>query len=164
MWILTVPVIAGAILLSTPPSPAPSTAPRSESREYFKEDHYTGADYLALDGSGSYELIGREHMGVWVLQRGTWRRDGDTYNFVPAEPKDKKAYSGLRIQHEGHAFFVWSSDEAPGMVVPADNVKRDLSNKEGMPPYVFFCISDKVFRAETDKTYPFKFYPELNAR
>ena len=148
-----------ALILLGSPSPSPSPSP---ARDFFKEDHYTGADYLALDGSGRYELVGREHMGVWVLERGTWRSDGEALAFAPEEPREKRPYTGVRVMHDGHLFLVWSGDKAAGMVVPAEDVKRDLAKGEGLPPYVFFRIPEEVFRKETGITYPFKFYPEIN--
>jgi hypothetical protein len=129
----------------------------SSSQEFYKEDHYTGADYLALQASGEYELIGREHMGVWVLERGTWVAEGDTLNFSPLEPKGKKPYVGTRTDHGQYRFLLWSNEDAAGMVVPADEVKRHLDKGKSMPPYVFFRISEDVFRNETGRTYPFKF-------
>jgi hypothetical protein len=45
---------------------------------YFKEDHYTGAEYLRLAADGRYERILREHMGVWVADRGKWQESEGT--------------------------------------------------------------------------------------
>lgn len=44
---------------------------------YFKKDAYTGAEYLRFAADGRYERILREHMGVWVADRGQWRKEGD---------------------------------------------------------------------------------------
>jgi hypothetical protein len=49
----------------------------SEDR-YFKADFHTGAHYLKLSVDGTYETIDREHMGVWVAERGHWSEEPDS--------------------------------------------------------------------------------------
>ena len=146
------------LLLTIQAHEVPQSSP---VREFFKEDHYTGADYLALDSSGAYELVGREHMGVWILEKGRWTRDGETLTFT-RDDKNKAPYRGVWLTHKNYVFLVWDTDEAAGIVVPPEQVRRDLDKGDGLPPYVFFRTTEAVFQRETGSTYPFRYYPEMN--
>jgi hypothetical protein len=158
-----------AFLLLAPPSPAasPSATPAAE---FYKEDHLTGADYLALYPSGQYEIVGREHMGIFRLERGSWRRDDGHLVFTPESgllhaqtvPSPKPPYRGRRVVSGDEVFLVWSSEKAAGLVVPEAEVRSDLAKGEGRPSYVFFRLSEGAFRCETGITYPFRFYTEMN--
>lgn len=53
-----------------------ATVAYSQDR-YFKEDFYTGARYLKLGVDGRYELVDREHAGVWIADRGHWGEEDD---------------------------------------------------------------------------------------
>ena len=129
---------------------------------YFKEDHLTGADYLRLASSGTYEVIGREHMGIWKLDHGTWSAKADTWTFVSLETAGA-TFTGRLVQASGRTFFVWKGKDAPGIEVPESDIRADLKKApKATPPYVFFETSQDVFDRETQKRYPFKFYPEMN--
>ncbi len=159
--------IVTAMTMRSPAPPAGSSPMPPASAEFFKEDHLTGADYLALYASGEYELIGREHMGIFPLERGTWTRDGDRLSFKPKsglrpEASPRPPYHGLRVTSKSEVFLVWSGEEAAGIAIPEEEVKADLAKGEGYPPYVFFRIAEKAFRCETGVTYPFRFHPEMN--
>lgn len=57
---------------------------------FFKEDFYTGALYLKFSADGVYEFVDREHMGVWVADRGRWHREDDkTFVFVSEKHIDE---------------------------------------------------------------------------
>jgi hypothetical protein len=153
-------------LLGSAASPMPSPTPTSPG-EFFKEDHLTGADYLALYPSGEYEIIGREHMGIFHLERGTWTRDGDTLSFEPRaglrpDRPPRPPYKGVRTTHRADVFLVWSTKDAAGIVINESQVRKDLAKGHGHPPYVFFQVTTSTFDCETGVTYPFRFHPEMN--
>lgn len=163
---MTAAYVLALTLLGSPASPVPSPAPASPG-EFFKEDHLTGADYLALYPSGEYEIIGREHMGIFHVERGTWKRDGETLLFEPKagirpDRTPRPPYRGVRAAHGPDVFLVWSSKDAAGIVIPERRVRQDLAKGEGHPPYVFFQVSANAFRCETGVAYPFRFHPEMN--
>jgi len=130
--------------------------PDAGKTRYFKEDHLTGADYLALIPDGNYQLVNREHTGVWFVESGAWRRSGTRVELTPRQ-RDKSPYSGVEVVHRGRPFLAWETEEAPGIVVSADETKRQLDgNPRVLPPYVFFEISKTIHDRETRETYPFR--------
>lgn len=130
---------------------------------HFKEDHLTGAEYLRLSSSGSYELIGREHMGIWVLDRGTWTEQDGLWIFTSTEKKGSTFSCKVVQVANRRTFLVWSGEDAPGIEIPEDRTRAELAaDPHATPPYVFFEVSKRVFDRETEKRYPFKYYPEMN--
>ena len=130
--------------------------PQSARDRYFKEDHLTGADYIRLFADGTYTLTGREHMGLWVLESGRWERSGDTITFVPKERK-KESYSGTEVTHRKRRFLAFSTEAAPSIVIPIEEIKRRLESEPNqLPSYVFFEIDKIVYDRETQETYPFR--------
>jgi hypothetical protein len=124
--------------------------------QYFKEDHLTGADYICLAADHSYNLTGREHMGVWVLESGRWEHSGDAIKFVPADGR-KGAFTGSRASHKGHTFLAFSEDSAPGLAMSIDEIKRRIeADPKTLPSYVFFEIDRAAYERETKETYPFR--------
>jgi hypothetical protein len=124
--------------------------------QYFKEDHLTGADYICLAADHSYNLTGREHMGVWVLESGRWEHSGDAIKFVPADGR-KGAFTGSRASHKGHTFLAFSEDSAPGLSMSIDEIKRRIeADPKTLPSYVFFEIDRAAYERETKETYPFR--------
>ena len=155
-------------LMSSSPTPAPSPSPGGIP-EFFKEDHLTGADYLALYPSGKYEILGREHMGIFDLERGTWTRQGNVLALKPekglrSDSRLRAPYSGVWVTDGNDVFLVWSTADAAGIVVAEDDVRRLLKEERGYPPYVFFRVTENTFRCETGVTYPFRFHPEMNTQ
>jgi hypothetical protein len=139
----------------------PDSAPTPTLR-HFKEDHLTGAGYLRLSSSGTYEVIGREHMGIWKLDYGTWSAKANSWSFASVENAGAK-FSCRAVQTAGRTFLVWKGKDAPGIEMPEAQVRADLRKAPKItPPYVFFEISQEVFDRETQERYPFKFYPEMN--
>jgi hypothetical protein len=123
---------------------------------YFKEDHLTGADYICLAADHTYHLTGREHMGIWGLESGRWEHSADAIRFVPADDK-KTDYTGTQVSHKGHTFLAFSEDAAPGLAIPAEEIKRRIdSDPKALPPYVFFEIERAAYERETKQTYPFR--------
>ncbi len=123
---------------------------------YFKEDHLTGADYLSLAADHTYRRIGREHMGVWILESGRWERSSDEIRFVPQD-KTKKSYVATEVTHRGRLFLAFSDEAAPGLVIPVEEIKRRIdANPKTLPSYVFFEIESATYDRETKETYPFR--------
>jgi hypothetical protein len=138
--------------------PADTTA----GDRYFKSDHLTGASYLRLTADGSYEVVLREHMGVFLFDSGRWVDEDGTWRFTP-ESADKNAFTGRPVSVGKRSFLVWRGDDAPGIEIPEAEVRSDLEKGGGqIPPYVFFEIGRGMFDCEIARTYPFKFHPEMN--
>jgi hypothetical protein len=133
-----------------------ANAPDGGTTRYFKEDHLTGADYLAFIPDGNYQRVNREHTGVWFVEAGASHRSRTRVELTPRQ-RDRKPYSGVEVVHRGRTFLAWETEEAPGIVVSADETKRQLDeNPRVLPPYVFFEISKAVHDRETRETYPFR--------
>jgi len=134
---------------------APGNAQRGPDR-YFKEDHLTGADYIRLAPDHTYRLIGREHMGVWILESGRWEQSADGIRFVPKDEKTKP-YTGTEASHRGRTFVAFSEDAAPGIAIPTEEIKRRIdANPKTLPSYVFFEIDKPTYERDTKQTYPFR--------
>jgi len=128
----------------------------AEKTRYFKEDHLTGAAYLALIPDGSYQIVNREHMGVWFTESGIWNRSGTRIELKPRQP-GKSPYSGTEVFHRGRTFLALENAAAPGMTVNVDDTKRQLDRRpRTVPSYVFFEISKAVHDRETRERYPFR--------
>jgi hypothetical protein len=126
-----------------------------EGTRYFKEDHLTGADYLALRPDGSYALKDREHMGVWASESGQWSRSGPVITFEP-DKRDKVPYRGEEVAYRGHTFISWQSQGNPTLTISIEDIKKDLEgNANALPPYVLFEIDETVYQQEVKQTYPF---------
>ncbi len=137
-------------------------APPAPTLRHFKEDHLTGADYLRLAADGRYDVIGREHMGIWQLDYGSWSVGADGWTFTSIKTKGR-TFRCRVVKVGNRVFLVWAGKDAPGIVIREAKVRGDLAkDPKSTPPYVFFEVAQTVFEAETDKRYPFKFYPEMN--
>jgi hypothetical protein len=133
-----------------------------EGTRYFKEDHLTGADYLSLAPDGTYTVTGREHMGIWAIESGRWRRADKHITFTPDKP-DKSPYRGTEIVYRGHAFLSWEDEGSASIIVPIGDTKQSLEEKpESLPPYVFFQIDAKIYQQEVKQTYPFRTLPKMD--
>jgi len=129
---------------------------------YFKEDHLTGAAYIRLAADGTYTITGREHMGLWVYESGRWEVLPDSIRFLPTE-RGKEAYSGTETKHRQRTFLAFATDAAPSIVIPVDEIKRELdSDPNVLPPYVFFEIEKAVYERETKEPYPFRIRQPLS--
>ena len=124
---------------------------------YFKEDHLTGADYIWLAPDHTYRLTGREHMGIWVVESGRWERSGDGgIRFVPKDG-NRESYTGTEASHKGHTFLAFSTEAAPGLAIPVEEIKRRIdAAPKTLPPYVLFEIDRAAYERETKETYPFR--------
>jgi hypothetical protein len=148
--------IAISLLGATPPPEK-----RLELR-HFKEDHLTGAGYLRVSSIGTYEVIFREHMGIFMMDHGTWSDKEGIWHFASAK-KGRGAFTGRVIKMAAHTFIVWTGKDAPISGIPENEIREDLA-KDGtqLPSYVFFEISQEIFERETKKRYPFKYFPQMN--
>ena len=124
---------------------------------YFKEDHLTGAAYIAFAADGSYTLTGREHMGVSVDESGGWSKSGTRITFTPKKP-GRSPYTAEEVTYKRHTFLSLEDDSGPSIAVPVKEIERDLDAKpKVLPPYVFFEVSATVFQQGTKQPYPFRY-------
>jgi len=124
---------------------------------YFKAECSTSAGYLLLGSDGTYTVTWREHMGIFVEEQGRWEQKDAVITFAPAKPA-KAPYQGTQVRYKGKTFLSWASEGAPGIVIPIEETKQELDhNSGGLPLYVFFKTTAKVYQRETKQTYPFHF-------
>jgi|ERR1700730_7945974 len=71
---------------------------------YFKEDHLTGAKYIALASDGGYTVTGIEHVGISVEESGRWSKSDTRITFAPNEP-GKPPYSAAEVNYRSHKFL-----------------------------------------------------------
>ncbi len=79
---------------------------------YFKEDHFTGAKYIALASEGSCEITAREHMGVWVEESGRWSKSGTRIAFSPKK-SGAPSYCALEFMYKNRTFLSLEGDSGP---------------------------------------------------
>jgi hypothetical protein len=125
---------------------------------YFKAEHGVGATYVQLTTDGSYKVIDREHMGIFLTDEGHWKQAGAVITFSPKDPK-KSSYQATENEHNGKTFLVITSpDAAAGIVVAADDIEKDLDgDATHLPDHVLFRVSAKTYQTETKQTYPFRY-------
>jgi hypothetical protein len=129
--------------------------------QYFKMDGGTGSAYIAIAADGTYKITVREHVGVWVEEIGRWNLSGAVITFTPTKPA-KAPYSGTEVKFRGRTFLSWTSEAAPGIVIPIEDTKQELAkNSTDQLPYVFFETSVKIYQQETKLPYPFRTRPNL---
>jgi len=125
---------------------------------YFKAEHGVGATYLMLAPDGHYKVIDREHMGIFLTDEGHWQQSGDVVSFGPTNPRNPP-YQAREVRYKGHAFLaITSSDAAAGIVIDAEDTKRDLDTEpKNLPDHVLFKITARTYSTETKQTYPFRY-------
>lgn len=130
----------------------------AQNSRYFKADHGVGATYIKLADDGRYEVIDREHMGVFLTDEGWWHQTGAVITFNPERPK-KTSYQATENSHEGRVFLaITSANAAAGIVIPADDTKKDLDAEPNhLPEHVLFKIAAKTYNIETKENYPFHY-------
>ena len=139
------------------------SAVKAEKTRFYKAEGGVSADYLELASDGSYRVIAREHMFVDVTEKGHWQRNGSVIKFKRSKVMrggelitDERSYEGDELEYKGRRFLAFKTENAAGIVIPADETKRELeAHPQGLPLYVFFKTSAKVFAQETKQTYPF---------
>lgn len=123
---------------------------------YFKEDHLTGADYFRLSSDGTYEITSREHLGVWMSESGRWEKNENALTFT-SRKAGRRSYTAHEVSYKGHRFLIFGTEDAPGIVIPEDEVRRRLdAEPKRLPEYVFFEIDKATYQQETSTTYPFR--------
>src|SRR6266403_3049110 len=128
---------------------------------YFKEDHGTGAMYIALKGDATDEVVGREHMGVSVEETGTWSKTGPRITFSPNK-KGATSYTAEQVEYKGRTFLTMTEDGGPSIVVPTKDAELELDrDPKRAPMYVFFAIPKSLYEQETKQTYPFRTRPKM---
>lgn len=137
----------------------------AQTVRYFKAEHGVGATYVQLITDGSYTVIDREHMGIFLTDEGHWKQTGVVITFSPKDPK-KSSYQATENEHEGKTFLaITSPDAAAGIIIAADDIERDLdADANHLPDHVLFKVSAKTYQTETKQTYPFRYIrpPTLN--
>lgn len=125
---------------------------------YFKAEHGVGATYVKLSRDGSYKVIDREHMGVFPTDEGHWKQAGAVITFNPKDSK-KSSYQATENEHNGKTFLaITSPDAAAGIVIAADDIKKDLdADANNLPDHVLFKISAETYETETKQRYPFRY-------
>jgi hypothetical protein len=124
----------------------------------FKAEHGVGATYVRLGTDGSYTVIDREHMGVFLTDKGHWTQNGAMITFSPKHPK-KSAYKAKQNEHNGKTFLaILSPDAEAGIAISAEDTNKELdADREHLPDHVLFKISAKTYEFETKQTYPFRY-------
>jgi len=127
----------------------------TNTTKYFKEDHFTGAMYIALASDGSYTVTAREHMGVSVEESGRWSKSGTRITFSPKK-SGASPYSAEEVTYKSRTFLSLEGDSGPSIAVPIKDVERDLDKEtKTPPPYVFFAVSAAVYQRDIKLPYPF---------
>jgi hypothetical protein len=130
----------------------------AQTVRYFKAEHGVGATYVTLATDGSYKVIDREHMGIFLTDEGHWKQAGSVITFSPKDPK-KSSYQATDNEHNGKTFLaVTSPDAAAGIVIAANDIEKDLdADANHLPDHVLFKVSAKIYQTETKQTYPFRY-------
>jgi hypothetical protein len=125
----------------------------AQTARHFKAEHGVGATYVKLSRDGSYKLIDREHMGIFLTDEGHWKQAGTVITFNPKDSK-KPSYQATENEHNGKAFLaITSSDAAAGIVIAADDIEKDLdADTNHLPDHVLFKISSEIYETETKQT------------
>jgi hypothetical protein len=124
----------------------------------FKAEHGVGATYVRLNTDGSYKVIDREHMGIFLTDEGHRKQSGPVITFSPEDP-NKSSYEATVNEHRGKTFLsITSPDAAAGIVISVDDIDKDLdTDPNHLPDHVLFKVSAKIYQIETKQTYPFRY-------
>jgi hypothetical protein len=130
----------------------------ARTMRYFKAEHGVGATYVKLITDGSYKVIDREHMGIFLTDEGHWKQAGAVITFSPKDPK-KSSYQATENEHSGKTFLsIKSPDAAAGIVISAEDIDKNLdADPNHLPDHVLFKVSAKTYQTETKQTYPFRY-------
>jgi hypothetical protein len=83
----------------------------AQSVRYFKAEHGVGATYVKLTTDGTYIVIDREHMGIFLTDEGRWKQVGAVITFSPNDPK-KSSCQATENEHNGKSFQAITSPDA----------------------------------------------------
>jgi hypothetical protein len=113
---------------------------------------------VKLAADGRYKVIDREHMGIFLTDEGRWQQTSAVITFSPTNPK-KTSYQAMQNRHHGNLFLAFTSvDAAAGIVIRADDTKKDLdAYPHHLPDHVLFKITAKTYSTETKENYPFRY-------
>lgn len=135
-----------------------STFCAAQKVRHFKAEHGVGATYVKLGGDGRYKVVDREHMGIFLTDEGRWQQTAAVITSSPTDPK-KTSYQATENRHHGKLFLaIISVDAAAGIVIAADDTKKDLdTDPNHLPDHVLFKITAKTYSTETKENYPFRY-------
>jgi hypothetical protein len=135
-----------------------SAASPAQTARYFKAEHGVGATYVKLTTDGTYKVIDREHMGIFLTDEGRWKQAGAVITFSPKGPK-KFSYEATESEHNGKTFLaITSPDAAAGIVIAVNDIEKDLdADATHLPDHVLFKVSARTYQNETKQTYPFRY-------
>jgi hypothetical protein len=130
----------------------------AQTVRYFKAEHGVGATYVQLTTDGSYKVIDREHMGIFLTDEGQWKQAGAVITFSPKDPK-KSSYQATENDHNRKTFLaITSPDAAAGIVIAAVDIEKDLDgDATHLPDHELFKVNAKTYQTETKQTYPFRY-------
>jgi hypothetical protein len=130
----------------------------AQTVRYFKAEHGVGATYVKLTTDGTYKVIDREHMGIFLTDEGRWTQAGAVITFNPKNPKNP-SYQATENEHNGKTFLaITSPDAAAGIVIAAYDIEKGLdADATHLPDHVLFKVSAKTYQTETKQTYPFRY-------
>jgi hypothetical protein len=90
---------------------------RRSDGQLFQGGTRVGATYVTLAADGSYKVIDREHMGIFLTDEGHWKQAGAVITFSPKDPK-KSSYQATVNEHNRKTFLaITSPDAAAGIVM-----------------------------------------------
>jgi hypothetical protein len=129
----------------------------AQTVRYFKAEHSVGATYVKLTRDGSYKVIDREHMGIFLTDEGHWKQARAVITFSPKDPKNS-SYQATENEHNGKTFLaITSPDAAAGIVIAADDIEKNLdADAKHLPDHVLFKVSAKTYQTDTKHTYPLR--------
>jgi hypothetical protein len=134
----------------------------AQNARYFKAEHGVGATYLKFAADGRYKVIDREHMGIFSTDEGRWQQTGAVIAFSPTDTK-KTSYYATENKYRGKVFLTITSAAAAGIVIPAEDTKKDLdADPNHLPDHVLFKITAKTYSTETKQNYPFRYIGKEN--
>ena len=130
----------------------------AQNARYFKAEHGVAATHVKLAANGRYKVIDREHMGVVLTDEGHWRHNGVLLTFSPTNPKST-SYQATENKYQGKVFLaITSVDAAAGIAITAEDTKTNLNaDPNYLPDHVLFKISAKIYDAETEENFPFRY-------
>ena len=136
---------------------------------FFKSYSYTASEYVQFRANGSYRRIGREHMFVEEIDRGTWTQaDSGEITLVSQKHRyetdpEANPFHITPMTYKGVTFLLWKDSETPVHRDLAEIMRSiDKRERNQVIGYIYQMIDRKTFEDESGRTQEFLFYPEMN--